>query len=184
MATPVIGVRRASIVLTLFFMLMSTASFASAQASLLTVTVNVPATASPGEIIEIFLEASFNGTLVNSISFSLRVSYVDGGHIKWQYPWVYRFSTGVFYANYTIPKNATGVYWVQASALYHKFSATDVAGVTIVPYGTAQSSSSVICNLSSWLVALIYAVPSIALTIVAIALAILLRKKVIVVQDR
>jgi hypothetical protein len=169
-------------------MLMSTAPFASAAANLLTIRVIVPATASPGQTIDIFLEATFNAAYVNGVSFTLRVSYVDGGHLKSQHPRIKNFATGGYYANYTIPNNATGVYWVQASALYHKLSATDVAGVTIVPYGTAQSGSSLteVGNLSSQMVALssrvvtlTYVVASIAVTalIVAIAIAILLRKK-------
>jgi peptidoglycan hydrolase CwlO-like protein len=132
-------VKRAAIILALFLIAISMVSSVSAAANLFVVRVVVPVVASPGSNIGIFIEAAFNGTLVDGVSLSLRIFYLDAGQVKAKS--LSHFSNlgrGQFGASYVIPENASGVFSVHVSGSYRNFSAMDVAGVSIVSNTTAQ----------------------------------------------
>jgi hypothetical protein len=131
--------------------LLALAPVASAQATLLTILVITPATASPGDRLTFFIETDFDGTPVNIQFYSLRVWFLDGSLIKFQFlENITRFTPGRIFGNYTIPDNATGIYWITARGTYQGVNATGSAGVTIVrPSTEVQVLKSQVGNLST-----------------------------------
>ena len=116
----------------------------------LTIRVIIPTSALPGENVTVFIETTFNGTLVNGGLGRVRVLYTDGGQVKNQtLQTPKRFAVGLYYTNYTIPDNATGIYLIQAQGRFRGSRTTGVAGITIVhPVTEVQVLNSRVSNLT------------------------------------
>ena len=144
--------RNVQLVLAYLMLLTSLATFVSAlsPSDTLTVRVVAPATAFPGETVTVFVEVTFNGTLRNGTIRDVSVWFIDGGQLRNQTLPVYtRFATGRYYTNYTIPDNATGVYWFEVRGSYRGFNATGAAGVTVVnPNTGAQGLNNQVGDLT------------------------------------
>ncbi|MHB8567963.1 MAG: hypothetical protein ACYC7D_07010 [Nitrososphaerales archaeon] len=120
----------------------------------LQIRVIAPTLAYPGEKLNMFIETTYNGTLVGnatSVTFHAHM-WVDtpttnGSTITITFlPAPTNYATGHYNTTWSVPLNATmgSVEWVHVPGAYQGVSSTGVAGITIMPQSLFTSSNATI----------------------------------------